>query len=246
MTVNFSFYFGRKSVETRTKMNSIRWSKVKAILAGGTVLGLGAAVTLAAWTDNEWVFGGSGKGNGTEPNTPGTGIYQMQQNTWTGAAGIASWSDQPDANGGALTFTIDPGKLVPGKTVYSPMQLRTVVESEALEVSLAEGIQSVLNKGTDTNSTDLYDALTYSVHIGVEKAPCEAGDFSGGTELVPEGSALNVTSADTFALAAWPDAATEPTPANICFALTLPSTASSTLQGLNTVPVWRFTSSVGQ
>lgn len=232
-------------METRATTNSVRWSKCRAILAGGTVLGLGAAVTLAAWTDNEWVFGGSGKGDGTEPNTPGTGIYQMQQNTWTGAAGIASWSDQPDANGGALTFTVDPEKMVPGKTVYSPMQLRTTVESEALEVSLAEGIQSELKKGTGENSTDLYKALTYGVYLDVDKAACKAGDVSEGTVLVSPGSALNVTSADTFALAAWPDPATEPTPANICFALTLPSTASASLQGLNTVPVWRFTSSVG-
>lgn len=232
-------------METRATTNSIRWSKGRAILAGGTVLGLGAAVTLAAWTDNEWVFGGSGKGDGTEPNTPGTGIYQMQQNTWTGAAGIASWSDQPDANGGALTFTVDPEKMVPGKTVYSPMQLRTTVESEALEVSLAEGIQSDLKKGTSDNSTDLYEALTYGVYLGVDKAKCEAGLVSGATVvLVTPGSALNVTSTDTFALAAWPDAATD-APANICFALTLPATASASLQGLNTVPVWRFTSSVG-
>jgi predicted ribosomally synthesized peptide with SipW-like signal peptide len=206
------------------------------------VLGFGAAATLAAWTDNEWVFGGSGNGDGT----PGTGIYKMEQNTWAGVAGAANWTDQPVADGGALNFTLDPKKLVPGKTVYSPMQLRAATESEALDVSLAEGIQSALNKGTATNSTALYDALTYGVYQGVDKATCEAGNVTGATAVVPEGLALTATSAVTFALSAGPDAATAGAPENLCFALTLPATATAALQGLNTVPVWRFTSSVGQ
>lgn len=222
-----------------------RWTKGRALLAGGLVLGMGAAATLAAWTDNEWVFGGSGSGDGTEPNTPGTGIYRMQQNTWTGASGTAVWTDQPNANGGALTFTVDPGKLVPGKTVYSPMQLRTVAGSEALDVSLAEGIQSALNRGAD-NSPALYAALTYGVYKGVSKEACEAGTTAGGTAVVPEGSALTATSSTTFPLAAGADASSPGAPENLCFALTLPSTAGPELQGLNTVPVWRFTSSVGQ
>lgn len=222
-----------------------RWTKGRALLAGGLVLGVGAAATLAAWTDNEWVFGGSGSGGGTEPNTPGTGIYRMQQNTWAGVAGAAAWTDKEDANGGALTFTVDPGKLIPGKTVYSSMQLRTVAGSEALEVSLAEGIQSALNRGAD-NSPELYAALTYGVYKGVDKASCQTGTVSGGSVVIPAGSALTTASSTTFPLAAGADADSSGAPENLCFALTLPTTASADLQGLNTVPVWRFTSSVGQ
>lgn len=230
-------------METASKAN--RWTRGRALLAGGLVLGLGAAATLAAWTDNEWVFGGSGNGDGTEPGTPGTGIYRMQQNTWTGTAGAASWVDEPDANGGALTFTLEPEKMIPGKTVYGPLQLRAVAGSEALNVSLAEGIQSALNRGTN-NSTDLYDALRYGLYKGVDKAACEAGTVSGADVVVPGNSVLTATSAGTFHLAAGADATTAGAPENLCFALTLPAGASADLQGLNTVPVWRFTSSVGQ
>ena len=230
-------------MDTANKANG--WTKGRALLAGGLVLGLGAAATLAAWTDNEWVFGGSGNGDGTEPGTPGTGIYKMEQNTWTGTAGAASWVDEPDANGGALTFTLQPERMIPGKTVYSPLQLRAAAGSEALDVSLAEGIQSAPNRGTD-NSTDLYNALRYGLYKGVDKAACEAGTVSGGVTVVGGNSVLTATSATTFPLAAGADAATAGAPENLCFALTLPSTASADLQGLNTVPVWRFTSSVGQ
>jgi|GEM_PF-5464807 len=40
-----------QSVHTDQRNTS---KKFKAILAGGVVLGVGAAVTLAAWTDQEW------------------------------------------------------------------------------------------------------------------------------------------------------------------------------------------------
>lgn len=222
-----------------------RWTKGRALLAGGLVLGVGAATTLAAWTDNEWVFGGSGNGDGTGPNTPGTGVYRMQQNTWAGTSGAEKWTDEKDPNGGALTFTVDPGKLIPGKTVYSPMQLRAVAGSEALDVALDKGIQSELNQGTK-NSPALYAALTYGVYKGVDKASCEAGTVGAGSVVVPAGSPLTAVSATTFPLAAGANANTAGAPENLCFALTLPSSASADLQGLNTVPVWRFTSSVGQ
>lgn len=228
-----------------TAMKANRWTKGRALLAGGLVLGLGAAATLAAWTDNEWVFGGSGNGDGTGPGTPGTGIYKMEQNTWTGTAGTANWVEEPAANGGALTFTVQPEKLVPGKTVYSPLQLRAAAGSEALDVSLAEGIQSALNRGAD-NSPDLYAALRYGLYKGVTKASCEAGDVSGGQVVVSANSVLTATSTATFPLAVGTIATAAGAPENLCFALTLPSSAPDSLQGLNTVPVWRFTSSVGQ
>lgn len=167
----------------------------------------------------------------------------MEQNTWSGVAGAEAWSDQKDPNGGALTFTVDPGKLIPGKTVYSPMQLRAVKGSEALTVSLAQGIQSELNRGTQ-NSAALYAALTYGVLAGVAKDKCGAGIVSDGSVVVPAGSALSTASTSTFALKA--GTATDPGEAeNLCFALTLPANATADLQGLNTVPVWKFTSSVG-
>lgn len=235
----------------QTTSKASRWTKGRALLAGGLVLGLGAAATLAAWTDDEWVFGGSGSGNGDGPGTPGTGIYQMQQNTWTGTGKTEAWSDQPNKNGGALTFVLQPERMVPGKTVYAPMQLRTVPGSEALNVSLAEGVQAAADANKDAafnaryNSPELYAALRYGVYKGVAKDNCTAGSVAGGTVVVPPGSPLTATSTGTFPLAAG-EQGQPGTPENLCFALTLPSSVTDVqLQGKNTVPVWRFTSSVG-
>ena len=41
----------------KTEERGLRSRKVRAILAGGLVLGLGAAVTLAAWNDSEFAKG---------------------------------------------------------------------------------------------------------------------------------------------------------------------------------------------
>ncbi|TLM70951.1 hypothetical protein FDW81_16800 [Pseudarthrobacter sp. NamB4] len=233
-----------------------RWTKGRAILAGGLVLGLGAAATLASWTDNEWVFGGSG--NGIGPNTPGTAVVNMQQNTWTGAGGAEHWNDQPSANGGALTFTVRPDKLLPGRTVYSPMQLRAAAGSETLDVRLTDGVQAggsetgiIPLSGTDNNSTALYQALRYNVYQGVDKDSCEKGNVSAGKAIIvpldpdtPASATYPLSNkSELFVLAAGTDAATAGKAVDLCFALTLPDGAATSLQGKKTVPVWGFTGS---
>ncbi|MFJ3958196.1 SipW-dependent-type signal peptide-containing protein [Arthrobacter sp. NPDC090010] len=220
---------------------SFRSRKVRAILAGGLVLGVGAVFTLAAWTDNEWVFGQNDNGTGG----PGTAVYHMEQNTWTGTAGAAAWSDQGAKNGGALTFTVNADKLLPGSTVYAPMQLRSAAGSQALTATLAEGVQAT-PVVDPTNNSALYGALTYSLKSGVTKAQCNAAGFAGGgTVLVAAGQPLTATSATPISLPAGADSSTAGTGVDLCFALTLPTTADSSLQGKATTPLWRFTSTVG-
>jgi hypothetical protein len=203
---------------------------------------VGAAFTLAAWTDNEWVFGGAGPGS----DTPGTKIYAMEQNTVAPFA-EASWTDEPEANGGRLDFTIKAANLLPGDTVYAPFQLRAKAGSEALTVSLAEAIQATNPARGDDNSTALYEALRYRAWIGLDAEDCSAaGDKTGGTELVAANSPLTTLGADSFPLAAGASGAAGE-PENLCFAMTLPAgTTDTSLQGKNVVPLWRFTSVVGQ
>lgn len=218
-----------------------RSGKIRALLASGLVLGVGATFTLAAWTDNEWVFGGAGPDGGT----PGTKTYAMQQNTLAPFA-EASWTDEPEANGGGLDFTIAAASMLPGDTVYAPFQLRAKAGSEGLTVTLAEARQATPTV-EPTNSTELYNAMRYRAWIGVDAANCTAaGDKSTGTVLVGAGSRLNTTSAVALTLPAGTTSAAAGEPESLCFAMTLPVGAPATLQGKNVVPLWRFTSSVGQ
>jgi hypothetical protein len=203
---------------------------------------VGAAFTLAAWTDDEWVFGGAGPGT----DTPGTKIYAMQQNTLAPFA-EASWVDRPTPNGGRLDFTVNATDLLPGDTVYAPFQLRAVAGSEALTVSLAEARQATNPAAGPTNSTALYNALRYQAWIGLDAADCSAaGDKTGGTALVAANSRLDTLGSVSFPLAAGASGAAGE-PENLCFAMTLPAgTTDTSLQGKNVVPLWRFTSVTGQ
>lgn len=227
-------------MENQSTTRPFRSRKVRAILAGGLVLGVGAVFTLAAWTDNEWVFGQNDAGTGG----PGTQTYHMEQNTWTGAAGAAAWSSQNAKNGGALTFSVNANLLVPGATVYAPMELRASAGSQALTATLAEGVQAIPT-AEPTNSPSLYAAMTYSVKQGVTKAQCNAAGFAAaGTVLVAAGQPLTATSSTPIPLPAG-TAGAAGAAADLCFALTLPPTTDTTLQGKSVTPLWRFTSTVG-
>lgn len=220
-----------------------RPGKIRALLASGLVLGIGATFTLAAWTDNEWVFGGAGPGN----DTPGTKIYAMEQNTALNFP-EAEWTDEPEANGGRLDFSIKAANMLPGDTVYAAFQLRAKAGSETLTATLAEAIQATNPAAGDSNSTALYNALRYRAWIGLNAADCTAaGDKTAGTVLVAANSVLSTTSTVPLTLQAGASAGAAGAPVNLCFAMTLPAgTTDTTLQGKNVVPLWRFTSSVGQ
>ena len=82
---------------------------IRAILAGGLVLGVGTAVTLAAWNDSEYVTG-----------TFTAGTFNMQGSTTNGTTFI----DHPVGTPGTLSFTVAPLLMSPGDTVYAPFALR--------------------------------------------------------------------------------------------------------------------------
>ncbi|WP_307030383.1 hypothetical protein [Arthrobacter globiformis] len=217
-----------------------RPGKVRALLASGLVLGVGAAFTLAAWTDNEWVFGGAG------PNdTPGTKTYAMEQNTLAPFA-EESWTHKPNPNGGGLDFTVSAASMLPGDTVYAPFQLRAKAGSETLTAKLTDALQATDPAIGNANSTALYNALVYRAWTGLDAANCSAGgDKSAGTVLVGPNKPLSQTSNVPLTLPAG-DAGKAGAPVNLCFAMTLPAGIDDTsLQGKNVVPLWKFTSSVG-
>jgi predicted ribosomally synthesized peptide with SipW-like signal peptide len=230
----------------RARTNSVsksqRPGKVRAILASGLVLGVGAAFTLAAWTDDEWVFGGAGP----DGDTPGTKTYNIQQNTVAPFA-EATWTHKDSPNGGALDFTMQAADLLPGETVYAPFQLRAKAGSGKLVATLAEARQATADPVIGpTNSTELYEALVYRAWIGLNPANCSSsGDKTAGTVLVEANEPLSQTSDVPITLAAGVSGAAG-APVNLCFAMTLPADASETLQGKNVVPLWRFTGVASQ
>lgn len=136
------------------------WTKAKAILAGGLVLGVGAAITLAAWTDQEWASG-----------LFSTGVFGIEGST--DGTDFASHTSKDDAAG--LTFSTGVTDLTPDDVVYAPFAVR--LDQDATR-------QADVTISPDA-STGIIGAT--ASHVLTSSMTCGANEFTGtpdtGTEF---------------------------------------------------------------
>lgn len=194
--------------------------KVRALLAGGLVLGIGAAVTLAAWSDN--VFANAEFSSGEEG-------WNLQGNFETGTP---VWSPEYDESpGGGLQFQVPLSEnLTPGDVVRAPLGIR-------LEPGQELGASVTLTGPVIDGTNLLASALRYGIYSGVSAADCTAGNV-GASTLVPAGSPLGTGGSFSIANGT---AAQNGTPVELCFVVTLPAGTSNTVSGEDTgVLVWDF------
>lgn len=194
------------------------WFRARALLSGGLVLGIGTAVTVAAWNDSEYV-----------DTTITAGTFQIEGSTSSATAG---YTDHAVSTAPAtLSFSSPVAAITPGTTTYASFWVRTKATSVAGTVAL--------QTPTFGASTGLQSTLTYGVRLLTTAQTCGAAAFSPtplGTTIVATGTTLNAT-------------LTAPSPVisaagglvhQYCFAITLPTTADNTVQGLSAVPTWQF------
>lgn len=188
----------------------LRSRRIRAILAGGLVLGVGAAATLAAWNDSEY---------STATFTAGTFdiVGATDGTTFSGHA--------TPATAAALNFQLPPTAMAPGNTSYALFSVKTANPSVAGNLLLSAGTPG---------GTGLAAHLTYGVRT-VATAVCDATTYSTGTVVVAAGSALTAG-----ASGAQPVTANGATQVNYCFAVTLPSTAPNTAQSLTMTQTWQI------
>jgi predicted ribosomally synthesized peptide with SipW-like signal peptide len=153
-----------------------RFTRLRAVLAGGLVLGVGVTATLAAWTDEEHTAGGFA-----------AGTFSI-----VGSTNGTDYSDHPSAPGAALNFTLTPNAMVPGATVYALYSVKTKVESVAGSVQLMAH--------TD-NKNGLGAYLEYGVNTITDKT-CNAVAFTAGTPVVGPKSKLTTGAVGNTTLAA--------------------------------------------
>ena len=149
-------------------------TRMRAVLAGGLVFGVGAAVTLAAWTDQEHAS-----------STFIAGTFSI-----VGAADGVTFTDHPTAPGATLNFLLTPTTMAPGTTVYALYSVKTAATSVAGNIQLT---------GDAANNTGLGAYLTYGV-TRIAGTTCSAATFGGGTVDVPTGSALTSGAAGSVAV----------------------------------------------
>ncbi len=132
--------------------------KVMAVLAGGLVLGVGAAITLAAWNDSEFATGLFSSGDfGIEGSDDGT-----------------TFAEHPSGAPASLTFELDADLLSPGSTVYSLFSVKLISGSD---YAASLGLTSV---GSGTIAPN----VTYSI-ADIAGTTCDATAFGTGTVVVP-------------------------------------------------------------
>lgn len=194
-----------------TSTTTARGRKVRAILAGGLVLGVGAAVTLAAWTDQEWAVGEFGAGSfNIEGSTDGT--------TFTDHAS--------QAGAATLGFEVGAENLSPGDTVAAPFTLRT---DDATTYDATVALTTAIGEGANAAN------LTYGITQVATAAECVEG--ATGTDVIPAGTALDsVAGASEFTLTAGDGAAGAPV--TLCFQVTA---GEGLTQGDPGTANWEFT-----
>ena len=168
-----------------------RRRKVLALLAGGTVLGLGTVVTLAAWTDSEFATG-----------TFTAGTFDLE-----GAAGESgstpAFTQNETAPGAPLVFSVDATNLSPGDTTSAPFAVR-----------LATG--TTFDASVLVSSEATTGALTGLTYTLTQTASFDCASAVGAT-LVPAGTTLGTVPADTTFDLAQGAASSPGAPAYLCF-----------------------------
>ncbi|UOQ56643.1 SipW-dependent-type signal peptide-containing protein [Leucobacter allii] len=138
-----------------TDANRRVWTKARAMLAGGLVLGVGAAITLAAWTDQEWA----------------TGVFSSGSFGIQGSANGGAFTDHPDeASAATLSFAVGADELAPDDAVYASFGVQLIAGST--------------NEGDVTVTTDTADAIagTSASFVYTTSATCSEAAYAAGTD----------------------------------------------------------------
>jgi len=166
--------------------------RVRALLAGGLVLGVGAAVTLAAWNDSEFAQG-----------TFTAGSFNLE-----GSTDGTSFAEHADAATPAtLGFTVDPTNLSPGDSVTAPFAVR-------LDAATSTAADLVISASPATGS--ILPNLTYRL----DKTLAFGCDLTDAYTLVPAGTAIDTVPGSAAIALADGAAGAAGTAAFFCFTVT--------------------------
>lgn len=192
-----------------------RRRKLLAIVASGVVLGIGAVMTFASWTDQEWAKA-----------TFSTGTFDIQ-----GSADGTTFADHPTASG-ALQLTFNGGnRLYPGAEVSVPY---------AIKLSSTSTYQGAIAlSGSTTSSTsnpDLTNALSYKIY---KSASWGCNVQPTDTPLVTSATAATTVSTPLSTLVSTSDQL------NLCVVVDVAPTLPQTAQGKTADVTWEFTGTSG-
>ena len=195
---------------------------MRAILASGVVLGLGATTTLAAWNDSEVTYGDFV-----------ASVFAIESRL----GDEAGYREHPSGAAGRLSFAPSAEQLSPGATTRAWLTVRTT--------SATTVAGSLRLSGVFSDSTELASALQYRM---VQAPPARVGSgcppdaFGDGWTYIAGGPHSYVP----MNLPPDPPPEAELLPAGrtavgYCLEVRMVPTASNSLQGENAKLTWQFT-----
>lgn len=195
--------------------------KVRAVLIGGVVLGVSAAITLAAWNASEFAEGEFL-----------AGTFALEGST---TSGTASFSAHATAEAAAVVFDVaDYGNVSPGDVLYEPYWIRLAANTTSdADLTLVDITPSGLVDNVNEAN------MSYEIYkLAAIDTACDATGVSGGT-LIGSGDDLTEVAAGAVAVALTKgDPVTAAgTAVNLCFVVTAESTL---VQGKGAQTVWEF------
>ncbi|WP_193627409.1 SipW-dependent-type signal peptide-containing protein [Brevibacterium sp. CFH 10365] len=202
----------------RQRRARLRRRRIKAILAGGLVFGIGAVGTVAAWTDTETADGSF---------TAGTFTIELSTNG-------TDWE-----NAREMTFASSP--MFPGSTVFAPVFVKTSPDTSI------GGELTVTGNGVDGTPNPMEGALHYRA-VGqsisaddLDDYRCDENSFKGSPEFVFGGATSTVElSAPATAESTQNLESVGGSIEAYCFEVSLPSDAPTEAQDQPAEHTWTF------
>lgn len=195
-----------------------RW---KAVLAGGLVLGVGGAVTLASWNDTE-----------TAGGSFGSSVFALESQS----GGSPSYASHPGPPSASLTFAATA--MSPAVSHYAWLNVRT---TPASTVGGEVRLTGVASDGALAPALEYRAVRTASAN---PDSPCDATAFTASAVYIA-GSATT-----WVALSGTPTTVANPIGAGgaaigFCFDVRVTPNASNAFQGTSATSEWTFTGTSG-
>lgn len=202
--------------QLRARRSRLRSRRIKALLAGGLVFGIGVAGTVAAWTDSE-----------TADGSFEAGTFNIE------LAIDGRWTSTNE-------MTFDTAPMFPGSKVYAPVFVRTSPDTTIGGDLTVKG--NGIGSPNAMGNALVYRAVTQEITGSeVDGYACGEGSFTASATYAFGGASGRVglktpaTSTNEPTL----EAAGASVQA-YCFEVSLPSDASSDAQGLSAEHTWTF------
>ena len=192
-----------------------RHTRLRAVLAGGLVLGIGAAVTLASWTDTE--------------NANGSFTASIFNTESTGAT--VNWASNTASPGATLVFAATA--MSPSVSHYAALNVRTTATTN---------VAGTVALTSSTPAGTLAAVLEYrAVRTPLASTACNSAAFSGSPTWVAGGASTWIASNTVPAVPVASAIAAAGGEIRYCFDVRILSTAATSYQGTTGTVTWLFT-----